>query len=77
MGVHRTCGGPDEIRLTPMEVELNGSWRVPVADAEDLLLDLLRLVILDELVRVRRVVEGVRVVVRVFADVHRVALERA
>ena len=24
MGVHRTCGEPDEIGLTPMGVEMNG-----------------------------------------------------
>ena len=29
VGVHRTCGEPDEIGLTPMGVELNGTWRVP------------------------------------------------
>ena len=28
MGVHRTCGEPDEIELTPMGVKLNGSGRV-------------------------------------------------
>ena len=27
----RTCGEPDEIELTPMGVELNGSWRVLLA----------------------------------------------
>ena len=26
----RTCGEPDEIELTPMGVELNGSRRVPL-----------------------------------------------
>ena len=30
MGVHRTCGEPDEIELTPIGVKLNGSRRVPV-----------------------------------------------
>ena len=29
MGVHRTCGEPDEIELTPMGVELHGPGRVP------------------------------------------------
>ena len=29
MGVHRTCGEPDEIGLTPMGVKLNGSGHVP------------------------------------------------
>ena len=28
MGVHRTCGEPDEIGSTPMGVALNGSGRV-------------------------------------------------
>ena len=28
MGVHRTCGEPGEIELTPMGVKLNGSLRV-------------------------------------------------
>ena len=30
MGVHRTCGGPNGSGLTPIEVKLNGSWRVPL-----------------------------------------------
>jgi len=30
MGVHRTCGEPNEIELTPMGVKLNGSRRVRV-----------------------------------------------
>ena len=29
MGVHRTCGEPDEIGLAAMGVKLNGSGRVP------------------------------------------------
>ena len=29
MGVHRTCGGPNEIELTPTGVKLNGSRLVP------------------------------------------------
>ena len=29
MGVHRTCGEPDEIELTPMGVKLNGLRQVP------------------------------------------------
>ena len=33
MGVHRTCGEPGEIGLTPMGVELNGSGRVPLEAA--------------------------------------------
>ena len=28
MGVHRTCGGPSEIELTAIGVELNGLRRV-------------------------------------------------
>ena len=28
MGVHRTCGEPDEIELTPMGVKLNGTRRI-------------------------------------------------
>ena len=33
MGVHRTCGEPDEAELTPIGVNLNGSGRVHVAPA--------------------------------------------
>jgi len=33
MGVHRTCGEPDEIELTAIGVELNGSGRVPLVMA--------------------------------------------
>ena len=29
MGVHRTCGEPDEIELAAIGVELNGSGRAP------------------------------------------------
>ena len=29
MGVHRTCGEPNEIELTPIGVDLNGSGHVP------------------------------------------------
>ena len=32
-GVGRTCGGPNEIELPAIGVELNGSWRVHVAPA--------------------------------------------
>ena len=52
MGVHRTCGGPDGIDLTPMGTKLNGAGRVPERHDEHA-----RAVRVDALVFLRRLPE--------------------
>ena len=56
MGVHRTCGEPDDIEPTPTWVELNGSWRVreEVLRTRRLRLPLRRLLLQDLLAKKNR-----------------------